>query len=137
MKNYIFKIAVLSFFLSTNINALTLINYCNKFKTFASTPIWKVGSQSFEVVETRTGIDAGLFLNWSLTNKIFLLTEIHYIQKGLRFNEPVVSSPQSGNGVDAYVESINPNIKYLSFPVNIKYDLISSEVVPYNRRFDC
>lgn len=129
MLRNVIRIVFTLFLFVANINSQTLTNYGLKMGTVASNPIWKVGSQSYDGVETRMGIDVGLFLNWSLTNNLSLLTEMHYIQKGLRFYQTVINS--SGNGVETYVESINPNLNYLSFPILIKYDLLNSEVVPY------
>jgi hypothetical protein len=123
------KLALVIFFFAVSINSQTITNYGLKLGAVASNPIWEVGSQSYDGVETRMGMDVGLFLNWSLTNNLSLLTEMHYIQKGLRFYQSVVNS--SGNGVETYVESINPNVNYLSFPIFIKYDLLTSEVIPY------
>jgi hypothetical protein len=114
---------------SFGVSSQTLNNYGIKLGVAASNPIWKVGSQSYEGAESRMGMNVGLFLNWGLTNNLSLLTEMHYIQKGLRFYQPVVNT--SGGVVEAYVEATNPNVNYISFPIFIKYDLITSEVTPY------
>lgn len=75
-------------------------------------------------------MDVGVFLNWSLTNNLSLLTEMHYIQKGLRIYQPVFDF-HNADGVGIHLESVNPNVNYLSFPIFIKYDLLTSEVIPY------
>ena len=129
MKSKIFLIVLLPILIIFNLNAQTLLTYGLKLGTSASNPVWKIGSHSYDGVETKMGMDIGFFLDWSLTDKISMLTEIHYIQKGLRFYQPVINYDSYGFSV--YVESIKPNVNYLSFPINIKYNMLSSEVIPY------
>ena len=125
------KLALVLLFFATNVNPQTLTSYGLKMGAVASNPIWKVGSQSSNESEMKTGMDLGFFLNWNLTNNISLLTEVHYVQKGLRYYIPIVENSQNGNGVSVYVQSVNPSVNYLSFPLFIKYDLLTSEVIPY------
>lgn len=129
MSRSLIKLALVLSFFTISVNSQTITNYGLKFGTVASNPIWKVGSHSYDGVETRMGMDVGIFLNWGLGDNLSLLTEMHYTQKGLRFYQPVVNS--NNDVVETYVESINPNVNYLSFPIFIKYDLLSSEVTPY------
>ncbi len=119
MKNYIIEITVLSLLFTSN------IIYPKAITNF------RVDPQSFYNVETRKGKNTELLLNRNLADKKFLFAKINFIRKGLRFNVPVVSSPKSGNEDDAYVETINPNINYLSFPILIKYNLAATELVQY------
>ena len=131
MKNKSIFVVILLFLISLNLNAQILTNYGLKFGTVASNPVWKVDSQSYDGAESKMGMNVGLFLEWGLTNNISMLTEMHYIQKGLKFYEPIVENDQINNGFSVSVQSVNPNVNYLSFPVFIKYDLLSSEVIPY------
>lgn len=127
------KLVLVLLFFAINVNSQTLTSYGLKLGAVASNPIWKVGSQSYDDVETRMGMDAGIFLNWSLVNNLSLLTEMHYVQKGLRVYEPIVNILPNDNGVkvESHVVSVNPHVNYLSFPIFIKYDLLKSEVIPY------
>ncbi len=122
------KLALVIFFFAVNINSQTLTNYGFKLGAVASNPIWNHSSKQTAI---KTGMDLGFFLNWNLTTNISLLTEVHYVQKGLRFYVPIFENVQNNNGVSVYVQSVDPNVNYLSFPVLIKYDLLKSEVIPY------
>ena len=125
------KLALVIFFFAISINSQTITSYGLKLGSEASNPIWKVGSQSFDGVETKLGIDVGLFIEWGLTTDASFLTEMHYIQKGLRFYQPAVQFYANTTDFSVTLNSITPIVNYLSFPLLIKYDLIHSDVVPY------
>jgi hypothetical protein len=127
------KLVFVIFFFAVSINSQTITNYGLKLGAVESNPIWKFGTQSFNNVETRLGMDVGIFIDFSLTSKVSLLTEFHYMQKGSRFYlaEPNPDNPLPGNGYDALLYEMNLNTNYLSIPILIKYNLLNSEAVPY------
>jgi len=104
------------------LNAQTIKNYGVKFGIAASNPIWEVGSRSMSGVHTKYGIDFGIFADWSLSNKLFITSELHFVQKGLK--------AEFGNA-DSISNSDYPSISYLSIPITLKYTLNDYEVEPY------
>lgn len=67
----------------------------------------------------RTGIDVGLFAEWSFVAPVSLLTEMHVVQKGMKERAMLITEA-SPDGTGASVE-LTPEVDYLSFPLLIKY----------------
>jgi hypothetical protein len=110
------------FISSLCLNAQTIKNYGLKFGIAASNPMWEVGSRSMSGVQTKYGIDFGIFADWSLSNKLFITSELQFVQKGLK--------AEFGNA-DSISNSDYPSISYLSIPITLKYTLNDYEVEPY------
>jgi opacity protein-like surface antigen len=110
------------FISSFYLNAQTIKNYGVKFGIAASNPMWEVGSRSMSGVQTKYGIDFGIFADWALSNKLFITSELHFVQKGLK--------AEFGNA-DSISNSDYPSISYLSIPIALKYTLNDYEVEPY------
>jgi len=104
------------------LNAQSIKNYGVKFGIAASNPMWEVGSRTMSGVQTKYGIDFGIYADWSLSNKLFITSELHFVQKGLK--------AEFGNA-DSISNSDYPSISYLSIPITLKYTLNDYEVIPY------
>jgi len=112
------------FLISTlfSLNAQTLTRYGLKFGIAASKPIWKVESTSINGIREMYGADIGIFADWALSKKMYISSELHFIQKGLKTQFP---------GEKQIPNSERPNINYLSIPITLKYILIDSDIEPY------
>ncbi len=77
--------------------------------------------------ESRTGFDMGIYTEWFDLPFFSLLTEIHYIQKGMqheerRFNE---------FGEEVALLKWNNRVDYLSIPILVKITIQTEHVSPY------
>jgi len=131
MLRSIISSSLILLFLTFSTSAQSLIGYGVKFGAAVSDPIWTFENDSPHSSEIEIGADVGFFLNWSLTNRFSLLTEMHFIQKGIKYNITKTNLSESGMIASITKVTIHPNVNYLSVPIYLKYDLVSSEVNPY------
>jgi opacity protein-like surface antigen len=79
--------------------------------------------------ESRWGIDAGIYVEW-LTIPVFSVSsEVHYIQKGMKFSV-LLTSEQSPEGWGEY-RTFLPRVDYLSTLLLAKARLLDGEISPY------
>ena len=118
------SILFVSFLISTlfNLNAQTLTRYGLKVGIAASNPIWKVESTSVKGITTMYGADIGIFADWALSEKAYITSGLHFIQKGLK---------TQFEGEKQIPNSERPSINYLSIPITLKYVMLNSEIAPY------
>lgn len=115
---------ILVFFSYSIVFTQSVQNYGIKIGTTASTPIWSHGSQNDSNVKTKWGLDIGAFTEFEIGEKLSLVPEIHFVQKGLRYDIPITTI-QFPDGTGQYI-TLKPNANYLSVPVSIKYSIYKS-----------
>jgi hypothetical protein len=77
--------------------------------------------------KTRLGIDVGGYVEWFEIPFISVLTECHYVQKGLKDVVAVTNE----NGIAIGMKEIIPQIDYLSLPLLVKLRIDLPQVTPY------
>jgi hypothetical protein len=78
---------------------------------------WKMAGSDVSDLERRTGVDAGIFAEWFRMPAFSLLSELHFVQKGMKNAIPVTSA-ESPEGTGEYVRN------------NVRLDLLSIAVLP-------
>lgn len=83
-------------------------------------------SEWFTSVGYRWGFDAGAYAEWKMSDAVSMSTEVHYIQKGVRFIRGVIS--ETGPG---WPGGWSPRIDYVALPILVKARLMDAAVSPY------
>jgi len=89
-----------------------------------------------EQMQRRIGIIVSAYIEWSNLSYLFMITQVEYIQKGMRYEHYIYSDfghEQIGKKID------DCRLDYLSLPIYVKLILSESEVSPYiiaGPRFD-
>lgn len=109
--------------------SISIEHYGLKVGTTASSPIWSHDSKSDSHVQTKWGLDIGAFIEFNLAENLSLVPEIHFTQKGLRYDIPITTI-QFPDGTGQYI-TLKPNANYLSIPVNIKYSIYKTIIDIY------
>jgi len=94
----------------------------------SATQIWDRGSQIDQGTGYRWGVDVGIFAELADIPPFSLSTEIHYVQKGMKYDIPVTTE-QFPNGTGEFI-TVDPSLNYLSVPLlaKLRVDLSRSEV---------
>jgi len=85
----------------------------------------------------RWGFDIGSYVEWFNVPYLSLLTEVHYVQKGMSYKVVEVTYNQP-TGTGRYI-TFRPRVDYVSVPVLVKIQLRVSRFEPYfllGPRFD-
>lgn len=106
-----------------------ITHYGVKFGVVASKPIWSFNSVNDKNIQTKWGIDFGSFVEISYDDNISIVPELHFIQKGMRYDIPITTN-EFPDGTGEYFVS-KPSANYLSIPVSAKYSIIKSLVELY------
>lgn len=77
----------------------------------------------------RYGIDCGLSIEWIKESPVTLLTELHYLQKGMK-DKVMVTTAQNPDGTGEY-KTLLPEVNYLSIPILAKYSMNYSSLSVY------
>lgn len=115
---------VLVIFISSIVYSQSFEHFGLKVGTTASSPIWSHDSKSDSHVQTKWGLDIGAFVEVGLGEDIALVPEIHFIQKGLRYDIPITTM-EFPDGTGRFI-TLKPNVNYLSIPIDIKYTFYKS-----------
>lgn len=110
---------VLVIFISSIVYPQGIEHFGLKVGTTASTPIWSHDSKSDSHVQTKWGLDIGAFIEFKLVENLSFVPEIHFIQKGLRYDIPITTM-EFPDGTGQFI-TLKPNVNYVSIPININY----------------
>lgn len=96
----------------------------------AATQVWDYSSP-FNDLETGTrwGVDIGLYMEWFTMPVFSLVSEVHYIQKGMSFSLPFTTE-QYPDGTGYYVTK-SPRADYVSIPLMAKARFLNGQPLPY------
>jgi len=99
-----------------------------KIGVCSATQSWEVNSKTTQGTHYRWGVDVGAFVEWFQLPVFSFSSEIHYIQKGLKYDIPVTSESDP-NGTGEFIV-VTPTLNYLSLPLLGKFrlDLPQAEV---------
>jgi len=115
---------VLVIFISSIVYPQSFEHFGLKVGTTASTPIWSHDSKSDSHVQTKWGLDIGAFIEFKLVDNLSLVPEIHFIQKGLRYDIPITTM-EFPDGTGQFI-TLEPNVNYISVPINVNYSFYKS-----------
>ena len=137
MKQKFFAIIICAVLGSTNCFSQLVKEFEVKVGMAIANQTWTY--QSFPDLDTksRLGIDAGFGVEWLSSSMITILTEAHYIQKGMKESIPITTE-QFPDGTGQYLTR-QPEVNYLSIPILAKYRIDFSCVGLYaiaGPRFD-
>ena len=79
--------------------------------------------------DTRWGVDAGAFVEWLSIPLVSVSTEVHFVQKGMKFRTPITTEQQP-EGTGEFVV-LSPRLDYLSFPALVKLRVDLTGFSPY------
>ncbi|MBI3123144.1 MAG: PorT family protein [Ignavibacteriales bacterium] len=106
-----------------------ILHYGVKFGAVASKPIWSFNSVADKNIQTKWGLDLGAFIEISFNDMISIVPEMHFVQKGMRYDIPITTNEfPDGNG-EYFVSK--PSANYLSIPISAKYSILKSLVELY------
>ncbi|MGK9477993.1 outer membrane beta-barrel protein [Melioribacter sp. OK-6-Me] len=109
---------------SSIIYSQSFIRFGLKAGTTASTPKWTHDSNNDNGVRTKWGLDIGAFADIGIGERIALVPEIHFVQKGLRYDIPITTM-QFPDGTGEFITE-RPNVNYISIPINVNYTFYKS-----------
>lgn len=116
-------------FISSIVYPQSIGHYGLKVGTTASTPKWSHDSESDSHVQTKWGLNIGAFIEFNIAENLYLVPEIHFTQKGFRYDIPITTS-QFPDGTGQSI-ALKPVANYLAIPVNIKYSLYKKVIDVY------
>lgn len=76
---------------------------------------WKTDGSTVRGIDNRLGLDLGAFVEWFNTQTFSALTEVHFVQKGMKQNIPITTY-QYPDGTGEFIKH-DIRLDYLSFVV--------------------
>jgi opacity protein-like surface antigen len=90
---------------------------------------WSYSSNGNLETERRWGFDVAVFAEWLNIPVFSFLTELHYVQKGMKESVPITNE-QNPDGTGDYM-TLSPRVDYLSVPILAKARLNDGEFSPF------
>ncbi|MDP2209280.1 MAG: outer membrane beta-barrel protein [Bacteroidota bacterium] len=89
--------------------------YGAKIGVSSATWVWKTDGSTVCGIDNRLGLDLGASVEWFNTPTFSVLTELHFVQKGMKHNIPITTI-QYPEGTGEFIKH-NIRLDYLSFAV--------------------
>jgi len=104
---------------STIVSSQPIKRYGAKIGVTSATWNWKTDGSTVRGIDNRLGLAIGVSVEWFHTSIFSLLTELHFVQKGMKENIPITTE-QYPEGTGEFVKH-NVRLDYLSFEVLPKF----------------
>jgi len=99
-----------------SVGASQSIKRCGaKVGATSSTWDWQTGGSTNQGVDARLGIDVGAYVEWFNVPAFSLISELHFVQKGMKEDIPITTQ-QYPNGTGEFVKH-SIRLDYLSFGI--------------------